>query len=296
MICDWRSLLFVPANDAKKIGSASRRGADAIILDLEDAVPPDAKDGARSSVRAAAASLSGDGLPVVVRINAPWLDAVADLQACMVPGVSAIMVPKADDPARIVVLGDMISEHGGKLDLVPPALIALIESPLGVTRAGDIAATGNVVGLAFGPEDYAIQAGLSPTPEALNLPYGLLRLAASAQGIRMFGLPTSIADIADVDAWHAAIRRAAALGGDGALCIHPSQIEAANLGFSPTREQIAQARRVVEAWHGGGVIALDGKMIDLPVYLRAAHVLSRERAKEVEASGRRKRRLGGSAQ
>lgn len=103
----WRSLLFVPANDERKVRGAARRGADAIILDLEDAVPIDAKEGARRFLREAISIIAADRVPVVVRINAGWLDAIADLQACIVPGLTAIMVLKVEDPSRIADLGEM---------------------------------------------------------------------------------------------------------------------------------------------------------------------------------------------
>lgn len=271
----WRSLLFVPANDERKIRGASKRGADAIILDLEDAVPPEAKDGARLFLREAISIIAGDGVPIVVRINSRWFEAIADLQACIVQGVNAIMVPKVDNPSRVAILGEIIEDFSGRLDINPPGIIALIESSTGVMRAGDIASTASVAGLAFGPEDYALQTGTSPTPYALELPFGLLCLAASSNCIKMYGLPASIAEPADNNSWQDGIAKATALGGDGALCIHPSQVEAANKGFTPTVDQISYAKRVVDAWEKGEVILLDGRMIDLPIFRRAQAIIAK---------------------
>ena len=275
MTYTWRSLLFVPANDEKKIRGASKRGADAIILDLEDAVPPNSKDRARLYLREAISIISADGVPIVVRINSGWLEAIADLQASIGSGVRAIMVPKVDDPSRIAVLSEVIRELSDGLDTHPIGIIALIESSTGVMLAGDIASARSVIGLAFGPEDYALQTGTSPTPCALELPYGLLCLAASSSSVKMYGLPASIAETADAKVWQDGIAKAVALGGDGALCIHPRKVEAANQGFSPTVDQISYAKRVVDAWEKGNPNLLDGKMIDLPIFRRAQSVIAK---------------------
>jgi citrate lyase subunit beta/citryl-CoA lyase len=128
----WRSLLFVAANDHRRLAKAAGRGADAIILDLEDAVPANAKTEAREHIQPAIQLLADAGAQVVVRINAGWLDAFSDLKACIQTGVAAIMVPKAEDNGRLIVVSQIVSELSSARGLEQvPGLIALIESSKG---------------------------------------------------------------------------------------------------------------------------------------------------------------------
>jgi citrate lyase subunit beta/citryl-CoA lyase len=277
----WRSLLFVAANDHRRLTKAAGRGADAIILDLEDAVPANAKTQAREHLQPAIKLLADAGAQIVVRINAGWLDAFSDLEACVQTGVAAIMVPKAEDDGRLIVVSEIVSELSSARGLAEvPGLIALVESPKGCDALSSIAAVGSVIGLAFGSEDFSLALGVPPSAESLDLPCRLLALAAAERGLMALGVPVSIGTIKDRDTWHSGVTRARAFGLTGALCIHPDQIGPANEAFSPAPLEVERAERVIQAWTaagGCGVIALDGRMIDRPVVLAAERLLARRR-------------------
>ncbi|MCQ8835964.1 HpcH/HpaI aldolase/citrate lyase family protein [Streptomyces malaysiensis] len=260
--CTW---LFVPATTPQRFAGAAASGADAVILDLEDAVGVDAKDSARGS---AAAWLSNGGR-AWVRVNAtgtPWHDNdVAALAG--LPGVLGLVVPKAEDPVALTELAGRLPAGRG--------LVALVESALGVHRSVEIAETPGVERLAFGSLDFAVDVRAEHVDEALLLARSTLVLAS-----RVAGLPAPIdgvtTSVCDTDLVAAEARRSRALGFGGKLCIHPAQLEAVARVFAPTAEQLAWARGVVEAAAaaGGGVVAgPDGHMIDKPVIDRARAIL-----------------------
>lgn len=279
VLSDWRSLLFVAADDAARIAKVAGRGADAVILDLEDAVPPARKVAARLGLAEVIETLVGQGVRVVVRINAGWGDMLADLAVAVMPGVVAIMVPKVEDAERLHTIADLIREFAADEGLAdPPAIVALVESPLGLQILDAVARVPEVIGLALGSEDFSLALRVPPSPQALDLPCRLLALAAAPRGLMALGLPVSIATIADKDAWQAGIEQAKAIGITGALCVHPAQVAAANEGFAPSPEAVAQARRIVGGWDtaaGAGVIQIDGRMIDRPVVEAARRTLAR---------------------
>ena len=278
----WRSLLFTPANDQARLAKAHLRGADAVILDLEDGVAPSAKTAARAGLPGVIAALAAQGVEIVVRINVDPDAAEQDLAAAVRPGVVAIMVPKADGSERLA----SIAAHIGKLERGPGqgtgwvGLLPLIESATGVEALTAIADTPRVVGLALGVEDFAESLGVEPSAECLDLPCRLIALAAAARGIAGIALPGGIADFRAIDVFSQAATRGRAMGLTGALCVHPDQVAAANAAFAPSPAEIAQARAVLAAWGaagGQGVAQLDGKMIDLPVAKRAERLLAQVR-------------------
>jgi citrate lyase subunit beta/citryl-CoA lyase len=273
----WRSLLFVAADDHRRLAKIATRGADAVILDLEDAVPEARKASARAGLADAIHALSAQGVSVVVRVNASWRAVYADLEAALRPGVAALMLPKAESPARLAALASMSREFAADTGLADaPQLIALIESAKGIGALDALAAVDGLGALALGSEDYALSLGVAPTPDLLDLPCRQLALAAARHGLRSFGLPVSIATIDDETAWCAAVRHARAIGISGALCVHPRQLATANAGFAPSPAEIAAATRIVVAWEaapGAGALQLDGRMIDRPVVDAARHTL-----------------------
>ena len=278
----WGSLLFVPADDEARCAKACRAGADAVILDLEDGVAPAAKAAARARVAPAARALAEAGVAAVVRINAPWRAALADLEAAVGADVAAVMVPKAEDGARLAVLSDMIGELEAErgLEAGSTSLVALVETPAALARLPDIAAAPRVVGLALGTEDFCLGLGVAPTPAALDLPSRQIALAAAARGQMALAVPLSITQFRDIEAYRAAALAGAATGVNGAICIHPAQAAAANACFAPAEAELADARRVLDAWEraqagGLAVTALDGRMIDLPVAERARRLVAR---------------------
>ncbi len=278
MNLSWRSLLFVAADDRVRLAKVAGRGADAVILDLEDAVPPDRKDAAREGLPEVVEALAGQ-CPLVVRVNGSWLEMIADLAAATCSGVAAIMIPKVEDGMRLRAVAEIVAALSEKAGLVaPPGLIALMESPGGIAEADTIAAVPGVIGLALGTEDFSLALGVPPTPAVLELPCRELALAAARYGRMALGLPVSIGTIDDEAAWRAAVAQARAIGITGALCIHPRQVGVANTGFTPTAAEVDNARRVLDAWaeaQGAGVIQLDGRMIDRPVMLAAQRIVDR---------------------
>ena len=274
----WRSLLFVGADQHDRIARAATRGADAVILDLEDAVPAEGKAMARAALDDAITTLAAEGQPIVVRINAPWRDAVADLDAAVRPGVEALMVPGCVGAERLVTLAEMLSELEQDRGLTTPiGLIALVESAAGLTNLSTIAAAPRVMALALGTEDLALDMGTAPTPALLDLPARQIALAAHAYGLSSFAAPISIAAYADKGAYQSACVAARSYGVSGAICIHPAQVAIANTIFRPNEAEVNEARAILALWSERGtkgIISRNGKMIDLPVVERARQILA----------------------
>ncbi|WP_336962791.1 CoA ester lyase [Sphingobium aquiterrae] len=273
----WRSLLFVPADNDARCAKAARAGADAVVLDLEDGVGAGAKENARGKLPAAVAAVRAGGSAVVVRINGPWALAVEDIRVAAQCGVDALMVPKAEDSNRLEVIAEMAAEWAGGC---APGLIALVETPRGIAALTDIVRVPAVMGLALGTEDFSLALGVPPGAAALDLPSRRIALAAAERGMMALAVPLSIAQFRDIDAYSAAARHGAAYSVNGAICIHPAQVGAANACFGATPAEHAEARRIIAAWEdalaaGLSVTALDGMMIDLPVAERAKRLLSR---------------------
>lgn len=273
-----RSYLFTPAHQPRLLARAHARGADVVLLDLEDSVPQAEKPGARAGLAAVVAGLLANGARVALRINAPLADAVRDIEAAArLPGLEAIMLPKVAHPAQIAPLAAHLAACRGGLagDI---GLIALIESAEGVLNAAAIAHAPGVVALAFGPEDFSADCGMVPAVETLFAPAQGIVLAARAAGIGALGLPDSLAEVADTDRFATAARLARRMGFDGVLCIHPAQVAAVNAAFAASAAELDHARRVVvaarqAAAEGAGAILLDGRMIDPPVVARALRLL-----------------------
>jgi citrate lyase subunit beta/citryl-CoA lyase len=270
-----RSLLFIPASRPDFVDKARLRGADAIILDLEDGVTPPDKPGARQALTGLYANLRAQGLPVWVRVNGQDgggddLDAVAAL-----PDSPMIMLPKIESPSQVITACARLQARGAQ-----PRITPLIETPSGVIRAADIAAAHPCVrGLAFGSEDFAAALGVPPVEAALAAPAQWVVLAAAARGLPAFGLPGSLTPYEDPERLEHLGRLSATLGFSGALCIHPNQVAVLNRCFSPTMQDIAWASRILDhaATHNGGATALDGAMVDAPVMARAQRILDRAR-------------------
>jgi citrate lyase subunit beta/citryl-CoA lyase len=279
----WRSLLYVPANNRRFIEKAHTRNADGIILDLEDGVPPAERPGAREMLNDSVAKAAGGGADVLVRVNAGAADLDADLEAAAIPGVTALVVPKAESAEQIHALSARVSALEASRGMKAGAirLLVLIESPAGLLDARAIAAADDrIIALSLGSEDFALQIGMVADEESLLLPKQWTLYAARAAGVVPLGLVGSIAAYSDVDALKRIAVRSSRLGFEGASCIHPSAVPVLNDAFTPTEEEVAGARRVVTAYdaavgEGKGALQLDGKMIDAPVAERAARLLSR---------------------
>jgi citrate lyase beta subunit len=263
-----RSVLFAPGNDRHKLAKAVECGADAVVADLEDAVPAEEKAAARTVVRELLPAVSTSSL-VAVRVNAAdtsfWEDdmrTVADLE------LAALVLPKAT-PEAVERLG-----RDG------PPVLAIVESAQGLRRAYDVASAPRVAALGLGAVDLGVELRLEPRADGQEvlLARSLLVLESAAAGLRA---PFDLVHLAlhDVEGLEAECRLARSLGLRGKLCVHPAQVEVVNRIFSPTRDELERARRVVEAYDrgvadGAGVVSVDGEMVDLPVVERARQVLA----------------------
>lgn len=286
----WRSVLFVPALAGGLIERAQTRGADAIQLDLEDAIPADKKAQAREAVPAAIVHLSSGPADLLVRINRPWRDAVHDLDCCVRPGLSAVTLPKTAGPADLAVVAEVLDALEAERGLAPGSvgIVAQVEDAAGLLameRAERF--TPRLLAITLGPEDFALDLGVEPTAANLVEPLRRCVLIARAAGVVPLGFARTIGDYADLEALGQSIAEAHAMGLQGAFCIHPKQVAVLNEGFCPSARSVEQAHAVVGCFEdaraaGLGVASLEGKMIDKPVYDRAQLVLSRARG-EVRA-------------
>jgi citrate lyase beta subunit len=263
-----RSLLFAPGNDERKLEEALAAGADAVVADLEDAVPAAEKEAARTVARrvlgdAATASL------VAMRVNAAGTEYWgADLQAVADLELDALVLPKATPEAV------------GALGPDGPPVVAIVETALGVRHAYETARLPRVAALVLGAVDLGLELGLEPRADGQEVLYARSRLVleSAAAGLRS---PFDLVhvDTRDDEGLEAEARLARSLGFRGKACIHPAQVAIVNRVFSPTGEERERARRVVEAYERGladgrGAVALDGEMIDLPVVERARRILA----------------------
>jgi citrate lyase subunit beta/citryl-CoA lyase len=276
----WRSLLFVPANNARHIAKARTSTADAIIIDLEDAVLAEHKVDARTAVQGLAADLRADGRDVLVRVNRPLSSAVRDIEAAVCENVQAIVVAKTASADHLSLLSEVLEEREASLGLPPghTKFLPLIETAGAFVQLDQIASCPRVVALVCGDEDLAADLGCDPGSETLAAMKHRLVLAAALRDIRPLGLLGSIAEFRDIEKYRSFVQRSNAAGLRGTLCIHPAQVDVANKGFVPSEEQLDYARRIVAAAEtarlgGAGSIGLDGKMIDAPVLRRAENLL-----------------------
>ena len=292
-----RSSLIMPVNVPAFVEKAHLRRADAICLDLEDSVPPAEKERARPLVKAAIPMVARGGADVLVRINRPWELGQADLDAVIWPGLAGINFPKPETPEEL----QRVDEEIGRLERqrgIEPGTVKIgtsIETVAGFFNAREIAySTPRLVAIGHGSEDFTLDLEIEPTPEGTELLYGKLFtvLLARQAGLYPMGTMRGVADFRDLDGYRESIRMARTVGYRGASCIHPAQVPLLNEGFSVTPEQVEHARRVVEVYakaeaEGRASVALDGKMIDIPVVIRAERVLAR--AERIAAFEERKR-------
>jgi citrate lyase subunit beta/citryl-CoA lyase len=258
-----RSYLFVPGNRPDRFGKAVASGADAAILDLEDAVPPAEKVAARATV----SGWLSPGHPVVVRVNAfdtEWFP--DDVEMCRRPGVAGVMLPKAEHPKHIEAIRARI---GSATPVLP-----IVETALGVWNVDALARTPPVERLVFGALDLGLDLQISGD-EGLAAFRAQVILVSRVAGLQppIDGPTTTFADLEAVRADAARARR---IGFGGKLCIHPAQVEPVREAFAPTQAEVAWARRVLaaDAASAGAATAVAGEMIDRPVVARAKAILA----------------------
>ena len=261
-----RSYLFVPGNRPERFEKALGSGADAVIVDLEDAVPPEGK----AEARAAVARWLAPQRPVLIRINGadtPWF--AEDLALCAQAGVAGVMVPKAERVADLQRIATVAA--GG-------AVLPLIETAAGFENLRAVAGAESVQRLVFGSIDFQLDLGilddeLTAFRSQLVLVSRIANLVAPVDGV--------CTAIDDTEQLQRDTTRARRLGFGAKLCIHPRQVETVNQGFVPSEAELAWARRVLAAaaQARGAAVALDGKMIDRPVILRAQAIVDEAEAR-----------------
>lgn len=253
-----RAPLFVPATRPDRFSKAAQSGADAVILDLEDAVAPEDKAQARQAL-----ATDFTDLPVAVRINASETPFHADdMNAVAALHPAAVFLPKAEKPALVAKVAD-------GLPGVP--VIAIIESALGLANARAIAALDGVVRLAFGSLDYCVDLGCAHLRDILLPARSELVLASKLAGIAP-PIDGVTVQVNDFSVSYDDARHARDLGMTGKLCIHPKQILEVMRAFAPTEDEIDWARRVLAS--GNGAASVDGAMVDEPVRIRARAILA----------------------
>ena len=260
-----RSYLFVPGNRPDRYAKAIAAGADAVIVDLEDAVPPQDKSSARASL---AAWLSPEH-PVHIRVNGAetqWFR--EDLAVCK-PGVAGVLLPKAETAEDIRTLAN----HSGAAPI-----LALIETARGFWNAHALAQAPKVQRFVFGSIDFQLDVGIQGEEEELLYFRSQLVLVSRVAGLEppVDGVTTAIDDAERI---RTDTLRARRLGFGAKLCIHPKQVKLVNEGFEPTAEEKNWAKRVVDVAETvrGAAVSVDGKMVDRPVIARAEAILSRIR-------------------
>ncbi|MEM5431491.1 CoA ester lyase [Cupriavidus oxalaticus] len=264
--------LFVPGDRPERFDKAAAAGPDVMILDLEDAVHPDAKPAAREAI---GAWLAGQpAARAMVRINDSASPAFAADLAWLrsLPAGTALaglMVPKAEDAAALAQIAQALHAINPQGELV-----AIIETALGLHQVDTVATASGVARLAFGSLDYAVDLGCSHTRDALAFARARIVLASRVAGLPppVDGVTTALKDEA-VLAGDVAYARE--LGFAGKLCIHPAQLGAVHAGFLPSAEQLDWARRVLDATASGShAVQVDGKMVDRPVIEQAKRLLA----------------------
>jgi citrate lyase subunit beta/citryl-CoA lyase len=278
-------VLYTPGDRGDRLARALRDGAaDLLLADLEDAVAPEHKAAARKTAAAAlAAAPHGKGKALRgVRINA-WPSALAraDLAAVMPARPDVVAVPKCEDPKAIRSLATHLAglERKLKLPAGSTRLLVILETAAGVLAAQALARSSpRVLAVAFGAEDLAADAGLrrSAGNAEVAVPRALVALAAASAKVMAVDMIT--ADPKDVARAGREAAEARALGFSGKMCIHPAQLEAIHAAFRPSADELAWARRVLAATEqagiaAGGVVVVDGRMVDVPFIEQARHIL-----------------------
>lgn len=278
-----RSMMTVPVVVQRFIDKAPEAGADAVCLDLEDSVPPAEKAAARPLARKAVETMPRSGFALYVRVNGyPTGLTGDDLAAVVRPGLDGIVLSMADSAQTITDLdanlGRLEKEHGigaGHMAIVP-----LIETAKGIVEAYDVCrASPRVTAAIFGAEDFATDMAIKRTETGEEILWARSMVAVACRAAGIAAIDTPDPNYSDEIHLRREMALAKSLGYSGKLCIHPAQVRIANEAFSPAEDEIAEARAVVEAFERDGLakglaaIAVDGRMIDTPIYWRAKRLL-----------------------
>ncbi|MGF1561758.1 MAG: HpcH/HpaI aldolase/citrate lyase family protein [Geminicoccaceae bacterium] len=277
-----RSVLYMPGSNARALEKAKTLAADGLILDLEDAVAPDAKDVAREQVCAAVQAGGYGQRELLIRVNAlstPW--GYADLEAAATAGADAVLLPKVDSADMVRQSERLLDAAGAPAEL---KIWCMMETARGMLHAKEIAgASARMGGFVMGTSDLARELNCAHT--AMRLPMitslGLCLLAARAAGLAI--VDGVYLDLNDADGFAASCTQGRELGMDGKTLIHPKQIDAANQAFAPSEAEVEHARKIIEAHReatarGQGVVVLDGKLIENLHVVMAERVVAQAEA------------------
>jgi citrate lyase subunit beta / citryl-CoA lyase len=279
-----RSLLFVPGHRARFYEKLAEFRPDAVIVDLEDAVPPAEKPLARTMVRERLAGPLLRDLQVFVRVNGvdtPYF--TDDVRGVVAPGLDGIFLPKTESAEQLHVANMLLAQNELRLGL-PFGLVKIvpiIETVRGALSAAEIVtASPRVLALAFGAEDFTLDLGVERTTHGIETRYPRAQVALVAHGAGRIAIDTPWTAIDDPDGLLRETTEGRQLGYTAKQAIHPSQIAPIHAVFTPTSDEVSWARRVVEAYEaaiagGTGAINLDGRLIDVPMVARARRVLER---------------------
>ena len=271
-----RSVLFAPGNRADLIAKLPRRQPDAVVVDLEDAIPghAGAKAQARPIARDALRALIADAphLAVFLRVNAPHSPYFADDLSVLTPELAGVVVPKLESAADVRAVAGALQAQG-----LPLPLLAGLETGAGVWNALEILKEPAVAWAYFGAEDYTTDLGGRRTPGNQEVLYARSRVALAARLAGVSALDIVVTALNDEPAFRADAEQGRALGYSGKLCIHPAQVALAHDVFGATPAEVARARAVLEAAHaaaqaGHGAFSFEGQMVDEPM-LSAARAL-----------------------
>ena len=278
-----RTLLFIPGNRERMIEKAKALRPDAVIFDLEDAVPTAEKESARRMVADVLATGGFGTVRTFVRVNATTTPLLpADLDAVVSPGLFGIVLPKVEYPEEVEQVHLMLQEREDRLGLAPghTRILPIIETVRGVLSLSRIAGCHErLLGLSFGAEDFATDLEVARSKEGIEILYPRVQVALYARLTNGVAIDTVFVDVKDEAGLVKDAEMARQLGFKGKYVLHPRQIEVVNRVFTPSEDEIEYARRIVAAYEeaearGEASVALDGKMIDIPVVERARALLA----------------------
>lgn len=301
-----RSMLILPVNVQKFVEKAHTRGADAILLDIEDAVPVSEKEHARSLVKNSIRLAGKGGSDVLVRVNNDPEMVTQDLEASIHDGLSGIFLPKTEAPEQVAQLENVIGFLENSRGLEPGSIRVSIhiESPMGILKLREIVEAGSrIESLSMGVDDYCLEMGIRPSSSASELVFPMTTIAMVARAFNLLplGILGSVANFREMDKFRLCAQNARDMGFSGAYCIHPDQVKVLNEVFSPANEEVVWAGRVVECFEealarGRASTSLDGKMVDTPIYKQALAVLKAAHAVEVVEDRKRAAQSSGSVE
>jgi citrate lyase subunit beta/citryl-CoA lyase len=289
-------MLILPAHIRSFVEKVYMRDADAVVLDLEDSVPPAKKKEARASLKDAV-ELAGRGYAdVFVRVNADESLIEEDLHSAIQPGLHGIFLPKVETAGHVISMQDRITALETAVGLNPGSvkISVHIESPLGVLNMREVAAAGSrIESMSLGVDDYCMELGIEPSDESMELlwPLSMMVIVCRSLGIIPLGTLGTVARLGDIDAFERAAEMGHQLGCQGAFCVHPDQVAVLNRVFTPPPSRIIHAKKIVAAFEQGqmggrAAIKVNDVMVDTPVYKRAKLLL--QRAEAIEELERKK--------